>query len=127
MQPWMVAFHVVFNLVWVGAVLGAVVVAGECSDDRMRASKEIFTRLALPGFLGSFALGLVRLIWDWRLYLVTTHFMHAKLLLALIAIVAHHVIGAKLKRGSVRFLSVWGVVFAVGAFGSAVVAIVKPF
>lgn len=132
----LLTLHVAANLVWVGSLLAVVVAAvasGGTPKQRGQTARSIYVRLAVPGFVGSFALGLARLGLDWNYYMVSTHFMHAKLLLALIAIVAHHVVGARVRAlagervVSAPTLMAAGLVFGLAAFGAMVLAIAQPF
>jgi protoporphyrinogen IX oxidase len=129
------ALHMGANVVWVGALLAVVVVLstrGEDEGARGRLAWRAYRTLALPGFVGSFVFGLIRLGFDWRYYLVTTHFMHLKLVLVVVAIVVHHLVGAKARRmakGTGRAGSgvVSGLAFGLACLGVVVVAVTKPF
>jgi len=132
----LVALHVAANMVWVGALLASVLVVvdnGGPVAGQARLARTTYARLAVPAFLLSFVLGAARLGMDWRSYLVTTHFMHAKLALALVAIVAHHWIGALLKRltdepGTAgQMLKALAYVFGIACLGSVVLVVMRPF
>ena len=128
-------FHVSANVVWVGSLLAVLVVAGVASEPveaRARLARKVYVSLAVPGFLVSFIFGLVRLGLDWRYYLVTTHFMHVKLAFAAVAIVVHHLVGArlgKMRRGgiAVRGTGWTGLAFGLATLGAIIMAVVEPF
>jgi putative membrane protein len=108
MERALIWLHVSGNIVWIGSIL-AVAVAILSPGGASRAGGEmalsIYKRLAVPAFLVSFVCGAARLGLDPLLYLRTTHWMHAKLPLALAVIAIHHVIGArarKLAQGTVQ-------------------------
>ncbi len=131
----LIALHVAANMVWVGALLASVLVVvdnGGPVAGQVRLARTIYARLAVPAFLLSFVLGAARLGMDWRSYLVTTHFMHAKLALAFVAIVAHHWIGALLKRltdepaTAGRMLKGLAYVFGIACLGSVVLVVMRP-
>lgn len=94
--------HVSGNLVWIGSILavGAVMNARGVEDSRVRGriAYDIYRRLAVPGFVIAFVCGAIRLGLDAKHYLRDSHWMHGKLLLALVVIALHHVIGARAKR-----------------------------
>jgi len=116
--------------VWVGSLLSAAAVQGMGAEDaaaRGRIALRIYRRLAVPAFLASTLFGLARLGLDWRYYLVTTHFMHAKLLLVVIAIAAHHVVGARVKRAGSGSVALVGALYGLACMGAIVLAVVKPF
>ena len=130
------AFHVVANLVWIGAILStALVLTPGAGDEKVRGETALllYRRLATPGFVLSFVLGLVVLGSNPALYLKATHFMHAKLPLAFGVIGLHHVIGARAKKlaaGTTKELGpvpVLAVMLLVLATGAAVLAVMKPF
>jgi putative membrane protein len=127
--------HVSGNLVWIGAILAVgVALAMQPTTDsavRGRMAYDIYRRLAVPGFVISFLCGAIRLGLDPRLYFKDTHWMHAKLPLALAVIALHHVIGARARRmadGSVQGGGPAGILTAVlglAALGAAFFAIFK--
>lgn len=129
------ALHVCANVVWVGALLAVLVVlAGNAEDQgaRGRLAWRVYRTLALPGFVGSFVFGMVRLGVDWRYFLVTTHFMHVKLLLVVVAIAVHHLVGARARRvakgaGKAGSGVVSGLAFGLACLGAVVLAVLKPF
>jgi protoporphyrinogen IX oxidase len=130
----LVWLHVVGNLVWIGSILavGAAIVS-PFGDPRTRGqiATRIYLRLAVPAFLVSFVCGAARLLMDPRYYLKEHHWMHGKLLFALIVIALHHVIGGrakKLGRGTVQEAgptATLSLALAVSAVVAAFFAIVK--
>jgi protoporphyrinogen IX oxidase len=127
--------HVSGNLVWIGSILavGAVLAgqAGADRDVRGKIAYDIYRRLAVPAFVVSFVCGAIRLGIDAKYYLKDTHWMHAKLPLALGVIALHHVIGARAKKTAAGTLKEAGpagtltIVLAVAALGAAFFAIFK--
>jgi putative membrane protein len=69
----------------------------------------------------------------WKLYMVATHWMHAKLTLAVVVIAIHHVIGLRAKalasgkRKDAGPVGVLALVLFLGAAGAAFFAVAKPF
>jgi uncharacterized membrane protein len=131
----MTALHVVGLLLWVGSLVSAFVAASVTScDDTTR--KLIATRLyrwvARPGFWLAFTFGAIRLGMDWHHYLVATHFMHAKLMLALVAVVAHHFVGARIgSSASARAFHTPAttsavVLFGVSCLATVIIVVVRP-
>ncbi|HEU4412667.1 MAG TPA: hypothetical protein VFS43_45910 [Polyangiaceae bacterium] len=97
------ALHVASNLVWIGSLLavGLLLARGPGSvAERGAAAAAVYRGLAVPAFVASFVLGLLQLGLRPAYYLKETHFMHAKLLLALIVIALHHVLGARARRAA---------------------------
>jgi putative membrane protein len=98
----LVALHVTANLVWIGSILA---VAWLCGRARLvadgtevgRYARAIYLRFAVPGFLVAVGAGIARLLVQPAAYL-HAHWMHGKLLLAVVLIGLHHVVGAKAKR-----------------------------
>ena len=130
----LVWLHVVGNLVWIGAILAVgVVILSKAGDAKTRGeiALGIYLRLAVPAFVLSFACGAGRLLTDLSYYLKQHHWMHGKLVLALIVIALHHVIGGrakKLARGTVQDAgpaAILSTVLAVAAVGAAFLAIYK--
>jgi putative membrane protein len=119
--------HVTGNLIWIGAILAVgLVLLSPQGDAKVRGElgKRIYLYAATPGFLVSFLFGMGRLLMDPKHYFVETHWMHGKLLFALIFIGLHHVIGARAKKmasgavadaGPTRGLLIGMLVCAVGA------------
>lgn len=132
----LVTLHVAANMVWVGGLIAAVLVAwagGGPTADTAKLARLVYKNLAVPAFAASLVFGAARLALDWRYFLVTTHFMHVKLALAFLAIVAHHWIGARLRRlceatpVQDRMLGWLAVGFGVACFGSVALVVMKPF
>ena len=133
---YVLAFHVVADLVWIGSILAcAVVLAKGGGDARVRGESAlaIYHKLAVPSFVVAFVLGVVQLGGNPAYYFKTTHWMHAKLPLALAVIAIHHVLGARARRmatgkadgpGPAIGLA-WAL--AICAAGSALLALIKPF
>ncbi len=100
--------HIVGNLVWIGSILAvAVTITGQTGDAKVRGELglRIYRMLSVPAFVLSFVAGTVRLLMDTKYYLSEHHWMHGKLLFALVVIGIHHVIGSrakKLARGTVQ-------------------------
>jgi protoporphyrinogen IX oxidase len=132
----LVSVHVVANLVWIGSIIAtavALVTPGVALDTRGTIAFQVYRRVAAPAFGLSFVTGLIRLALDTHYFLVTTKYMHAKLLFALVVIALHHVIGARAKRaaapeskepGNVAVLCVGLLVCATAA---AFLVLLKPF
>ncbi|HEX4336344.1 MAG TPA: CopD family protein [Polyangiaceae bacterium] len=89
------------NVVWIGSILavGRVIEASD-GDAKIRGALalKIYKGLAVPAFVVSFVAGVGRLALNLDYYFVKTHFMHAKLLFALVVIGLHHVMGARAKK-----------------------------
>jgi putative membrane protein len=126
--------HVVGNIVWIGAILAvAIVLVGTAPEPKVRGevALRIYMRLAVPAFVTSFVFGATRLLLDPALYLRQTHWMHAKLPMALAVIALHHIIGArakKLARGTVQDpgpTAILSIVLAAAAALAAFFAIFK--
>jgi protoporphyrinogen IX oxidase len=100
--------HIVGNLVWIGSILAvAATITGQTGDAKIRGELglRIYRMLSVPAFVMSFVAGTVRLLMDTKYYLSEHHWMHGKLLFALVVIGIHHVIGGrakKLARGTVQ-------------------------
>jgi putative membrane protein len=97
----LVSLHVFANVVWIGSILavGRVIESSE-GDAKTRGALalKIYKGLSTPAFVISFLAGAARLALNLDYYFVATHFMHAKLLLALVVIGLHHVMGARAKK-----------------------------
>jgi uncharacterized membrane protein len=127
--------HVTANVVWVGALLAALVLVGMAAEDaqaRGRMALRVYRTLAVPGFVGSLVFGVARLGLDWRHYLVTTHYMHVKLVLVVFAIILHHFVGARVRRmardGQPVGAPGWtALAFGAMAVGSIIMAVAEPF
>lgn len=104
----LVWLHIVGNIIWIGSILAvAATTTGLSGDAKVRGELglRIYRRLSVPAFVVSFLAGTIRLLMDTKYYLVEHHWMHGKLLFALIVIGIHHVIGGrakKLAQGSVQ-------------------------
>ncbi|HRI63207.1 MAG TPA: CopD family protein [Polyangium sp.] len=97
----LVWLHIVGNLVWIGSILAvAATLTGQSGEAKIRGELglRIYKSLAVPAFVLSFVAGTVRLAMDTKHYLVEHHWMHGKLLFALVVIGIHHVIGARAKK-----------------------------
>jgi putative membrane protein len=98
----LVALHVSANLVWIGSI---VAVAWLCGRARLvadgtevgRFARGIYLRFSVPAFMLAVGAGIARLLVQPSVYL-HAHWMHGKLLLAVVLIGLHHVVGAKAKR-----------------------------
>jgi putative membrane protein len=97
----LVWLHLTANLFWIGAItaVGALVLAsGTEAKVRGALAASVYQKIAAPAFVVSFLAGAARLFSDTAYYFKATHFMHAKLLFAVIVIGLHHVIGARAKK-----------------------------
>ncbi len=132
----LIAIHISANLIWVGAALATALLLAKGPGDakaRGAAGLQVFRTLARPAFILTFIVGLVQLGLDPTYYFKATHFMHAKLPLALGAIGLSEVIGARARRmaegqvtdaGPVALL---GGVFAFLAVLVTFIVVLKPF
>lgn len=123
--------HVMGNLLWIGSITAVAVALG--SEPSGRSALAIYRRLANPGFIASFLGGVALLASNPKLYFVQTHWMHAKLPIALAVIALHHMVGAHAKRvaagereGPGR-TAVLGAVLAACAAVAAFLGLAKPF
>ena len=128
--------HIGANLIWIGSILsvGAVLGAGDTdARTRGRLARSLYLKLSTPAFGAALALGVILLLLSPGYYFVETKFMHAKLTLAIVVIVLHHVVGARAKKmaegrvetaGPIGFLE--GVLLAA-AFTIVFLAVLKPF
>ncbi len=104
----LVWLHVVGNIVWIGSILAvAATITSNIGEPKVRGELgvRIYRMLSVPAFVLSFVAATTRLLMDSNYYLVQHHWMHGKLLFALIVIGIHHVIGGrakKLARGTVQ-------------------------
>jgi putative membrane protein len=100
----LVAVHLVANVVWIGALLSVATLlsrapwAADAADVGMLA-RRVHVSLAVPAFLGSFGAGIARIALAPAAYAHLPWF-HAKLGLALIVIILHHVLGSRTKRAA---------------------------
>jgi putative membrane protein len=98
----LVALHVSANLVWIGSMLAVAWLCGRArlmadGTEAGRFARGIHLRFAVPAFLVAVGAGVARLLVQPGPYL-HAHWMHGKLLLAVVLIGLHHVLGAKAKR-----------------------------
>jgi putative membrane protein len=139
--PILVAIHVTANVVWIGSILavGRLLAAAE-GDAKIRGvlARRVYRSLAVPAFATSFVAGALRLALSPDYYFVATHFMHAKLLLALVVIALHHVIGGRAKKAAAAAGDAAAAAtgtsapalelgLAVAAAGAIFLAVMKPF
>lgn len=128
MENALVWLHVSGNVVWIGSILAVGAVLTSSSGDpktRGEVASRIYKLLATPAFALSFVSGVVRLSLNTSYYLKEHHWMHGKLLFALIAIGLHHVVGGRAKKlasGAVQDAGPAGIMTVVLAF-SAVAAV----
>lgn len=130
------SLHVAANVVWIGSILavGRIIEVNE-GDAKIRGALalKVYKGLAVPAFGVSFVAGVVRLLLNPDYYFVQTHFMHAKLLFALVVIGLHHVMGARAKKVANGDADAAAAVPALtlGILGAAVLvvflAVMKPF
>ncbi len=129
------ALHVSTLLLWVGGMVSAFVAARTAAGDdvtRHDIAQRVYKWVANPAFLLAFAFGVIRLAMDWRYYFITTHFMHSKLLLAFVAIGAHHFLGAKIRKSTTnqafRGLSTTlaAVTFSLACVAAVFIIILRP-
>src|SRR5262249_18995389 len=113
--------------------VGRVLAAGE-GEAKVRGALavRIYKTLAVPAFVASFLFGVLRLFLSTEYYFVSTHFMHAKLLLAFVVIGLHPVIGARAKKAAAGDAARMGAPalelgLAVAAAGAIFLAVMKPF
>lgn len=124
------------NLFWIGSIVAVGLTLSAPKPDlavRGGLARLIYRRIAAPAFAVSFVTALLRLALSPSYYFVATHFMHAKLVLALGVIAIHHVLGARARRaergeaGSVGGVAGLTAGLAVLSAGAAWLAIAKPF
>jgi putative membrane protein len=136
LETLVLSLHVVANLFWVGSIVavGSILSAPTPAlEVRGQLARLVYLRVAAPAFAVSFASALVRLALSPSYYLVATHFMHAKLPLALGVIALHHLLGARARRAergettALRPVPLMTALLAVLAAGSAWLALSKPF
>ena len=136
MGPILVALHVTANVVWIGSILAVGRALGASGFEPRQSGAlalRIYKGLAVPAFVVSFLSGALRLALSADYYFVATHFMHAKLLCALIVIGLHHVIGARAKKAAngVAAEKAGSPALELGLFvaaaGAVFLAIMKPF
>ena len=136
LETLVLSLHVVANLFWIGSIVAVGLVLSAPTptlEVRGRLARLVYRRIAAPAFAVSFGSALVRLALSPSYYLAATHFMHAKLPLALGVIALHHILGARARRAETGETSSVGAVplmttlLAVLAAGAAWLALAKPF
>jgi protoporphyrinogen IX oxidase len=131
----LLVLHVLANLVWIGSIASVGVVLAIAPEPKQAGviAHGLYRRLSVPAFLISFTAALALLATNTELYLVKSHWMHAKLPIALGVIVLHHVLGARAKKlasgqrpaaGPVTTLTLALLVLAGAA---ALLGVAKPF
>jgi putative membrane protein len=98
----LVAAHVLANVVWIGSLLSVAILAGRAPfvadpSELGSLARRVYFSLAVPGFLASFGTGVARILLAPQVYAHLGWF-HAKLGLAFVVIVLHHVIGGRARR-----------------------------
>jgi putative membrane protein len=98
----LVAAHVLANVVWIGALLSVATLTARAPfvadpSDLGSLARRVYWRLAVPGFLASVGAGVARITLAPQVYAHLPWF-HAKLGLALVVIVLHHIIGGRARR-----------------------------
>ena len=97
----LVWLHVTGNVVWIGAIVAVALLLTAASGDvkvRGELARRVYLRAAVPAFVASFVGGTARMLMDVGYYLKEHHWMHGKLLFAVIAIGIHHVLGARARK-----------------------------
>ena len=97
----LVWLHVSGNIFWIGAICAvALLILSDTGSakDRGTLALRVYMRVAVPAFLVSFTCGAGRLLMNTSYYFKEHHWMHPKLLFALIVIGLHHAIGARAKK-----------------------------
>lgn len=93
--------HVAANLVWIGSAIAmGLLLSAKEGDPKVRGAlaRRVYTSAAMPAFIVSFLAGGARTAMDLKGYFVQHHWMHGKLLFALIVIGIHHVLGARARK-----------------------------
>jgi putative membrane protein len=93
--------HVGANLVWIGSAIAmGLLLSAKEGDPKVRGAlaRRIYTSAAMPAFIVSFLAGGIRTAMDLKYYFVQHHWMHGKLLFALIVIAIHHILGARARK-----------------------------
>jgi protoporphyrinogen IX oxidase len=130
------SLHVVANLVWVGSALSLSLLLARGPGDasqRGEAGRLLFRALANPASLVSLVLGLAMLGLEPTLYFKASHYMHAKLPLALAALGLTHALGARARRMAEGIVQDAGPAGALGgalgalSLAAALLALLKPF
>ncbi len=132
---WLVAIHVWANLVWIGSIMSVAYLAGTRIGDvgsRVAIALRLYKRMATPSFVVSIVAGTLVLVSNLRFYFVDEKWMHGKLLFALVVIVIHHIIGARVKRAwqgqhqATRPLKTLALLLGAAAFVTVFFAILRP-
>lgn len=132
-QIGLIWLHVSGDLVWIGSILSVSLILTSSTGEpaqRGEIGARVYKKLAVPAFLVAFVAGLARLLWDPRYYLSEHHWMHGKLLFALVAIGIHHVIGARAKKmaaGVVKDAGPSGMLGLIVAASAAIAAFFAVF
>jgi protoporphyrinogen IX oxidase len=135
----LLALHVMSNLVWIGTITSVgwltAAAAGQADPARRKLVGELayalYKRGAVPAFIASFTLGVLRLLAVDPAAYMRLHWFHGKLTFALAVIALHHVIGAKARKaaaGSMQSGKTSAILVGallVCAFGSVVFVIFK--
>ncbi len=107
----LIALHVLFNLVWIGAIaaVGLLVAKSASVEGAARttigaAARSIYRTLAAPAFGLSFISAIALVARDPGGYFRQGWF-HGKITAALVVIALHHVIGGRAKRAEAGTLS----------------------
>lgn len=97
---WLLVLHVVGNLIWIGSIasVGVVLATARQAQSGGEQAYAIYRVLSVPAFVLSLGAAIVLLAMNPALYFAQTHWMHAKLTVALAVIALHHVLGARAKR-----------------------------
>jgi putative membrane protein len=98
----LVSAHVLANVVWIGALLSVATLTARAPfladpTDVGSMARRVYFRLAVPAFLASFGAGVARIAIAPQAY-AHLPWMHAKLGLALVVIILHHLIGGRARR-----------------------------
>ncbi len=132
---WLVAIHVCANVVWIGSIISVAYFAATRIGDvgaRAALALRLYRRVATPAFVVSLISGILVLVSNLRFYFVVEKWMHGKLLFALVVIVIHFVIGARVGRAwqgqhqATRPLKKIAVALGVAASVTVFFAILRP-
>jgi protoporphyrinogen IX oxidase len=131
---WLLLLHVIGNLLWIGSIasVGFILASGREPKLAGELAYALYRSLSVPGFLLSFVAAVILLAHGARHYFVETHWMHAKLPIALVVIAIHHVIGARAKRlasakaASAGPAGTLTAVLLLAAAGAAYLGLAKP-
>lgn len=120
--------HVGANLIWIGSAISmGLLMAAKEGDPKVRGAlaRRIYRQAAMPAFAISFAAGVIRTGMDMGYYFKQHHWMHGKLLFALVVIAIHHVLGArarKMEAGSMQEAGPSGMLTLVLAVSAIIAA-----